>query len=94
MMFLVWRALGRAARQPDPFAGGMRLAFLAIVITGMYHHVFLSFPVAWILWVGIGLALRPDRLVPRPERLPRARAAETAGSNIADFGPAPALDAS
>ncbi|MDQ1392640.1 MAG: hypothetical protein QOF30_1617 [Acidimicrobiaceae bacterium] len=60
MVFLIWRGLGRAARRPDPFAGGIRLAFLAIFVAGMYHHVFLSFAVAWILWSAVGLALHVD----------------------------------
>jgi len=61
MVVLVWRALGRAAKKADPFGGGIRLAFLAIFVAGMYHHVFLSFPVAWVLWAAIGLALKkPD----------------------------------
>ena len=58
LMLLVWRALGRAAREPDPFAGGVRLAFLAMFVAGMYHHVFLSFPVAWTLWAAVALALK------------------------------------
>ncbi|MGH9125512.1 MAG: hypothetical protein ACRDZ8_12415 [Acidimicrobiales bacterium] len=59
LMILVWRALGRASKQPDPFAAGIRLAFLAILIAGMYHEPFLTFPVPWILWAAIGLVLRP-----------------------------------
>jgi hypothetical protein len=59
MVLLAWRALGRAARGGDPLAGGIRLAFLAMFIAGMYHHVFLSFPVAWILWGAVGLVLAP-----------------------------------
>ncbi len=60
MVVLAWRGLGRAARQADPFAGGIRLAFLAMFVAGMFHHVFLSFPVAWILWAAVGMALRTD----------------------------------
>jgi hypothetical protein len=59
LMVLVWMALGRAARHDDAFAGGVRLAFLGIFIAGMYHQVFLSFPVTWMLWAAIGLVLRP-----------------------------------
>jgi hypothetical protein len=70
MVVLVWLALGRAARSTDPFAGGVRLAFLAIFIAGMYHHVFLGFPVAWVLWAGVALALRAGSTGPvaGPER--------------------------
>lgn len=75
LMILVWRALGRAAREADPFAGGVRLAFLALFVAGMYHHVFLGFPVAWTLWAAVGLALK--RVDP-----PGARAGDEAGGNI------------
>lgn len=57
LLILVWLALGRAARKPDPFAGGVRLAFLAVLVAGMYHQVFLTYPVPWILWAAVGLAL-------------------------------------
>jgi hypothetical protein len=85
LMVLTWRALGRAARRADPFAGGIRLAFLAIFIAGMYHHVFLSFPVAWMLWAAIGLALRRHAD-------PAAPAGETARGNIDEFDATPASD--
>jgi hypothetical protein len=58
MVVLAWRALGRAARRGDGFAGGVRLAFLGILVAGMYHHVFLSFAVPWTLWAAAGLALK------------------------------------
>jgi hypothetical protein len=67
LMILVWRALGKAAKRADAFAGGIRLAFLAVFIAGMYHHVFLSFPVAWLLWAAIGLALTPGETAPGEE---------------------------
>jgi hypothetical protein len=60
LLILVWRALGRAARRSDPFAGGVRLAFLGLLIAGMYHQVFLGFPVTWTLWAAMGLVLRPE----------------------------------
>lgn len=70
MMGLTWRKLGRADKESDPFAGGVHLAFLAIVVAGMYHHVFLGFPVAWTLWAAVGLALassgRPDAPIGEP----------------------------
>jgi hypothetical protein len=69
---LIWRALGQAARRDDAFAGGVRLAFLGIFIAGMYHQVFLSFPVAWMLWAAVGLVLRP-RDEPGAEGTPVAR---------------------
>jgi hypothetical protein len=58
MLGLAWRALGRAARQGDAFAGGVRLALLGIVVAGMYHHVFLNFALPWTLWATAGLALK------------------------------------
>jgi hypothetical protein len=72
LMVLIWRALGQAARRDDAFAGGVRLAFLGIFIAGMYHQVFLSFPVAWMLWAAVGLVLRP-RDEPGAEGTPVAR---------------------
>jgi hypothetical protein len=97
-MILIWLALGRAARRPDPFAGGIRLAFLGIFLAGMFHHVFLSFPVAWILWAGIGLALRPDpgaggSSAARSEARP-GRAAGTSRGNIKPIEAVPASDPS
>jgi hypothetical protein len=59
MVILIWKALGRTSLRSDEFTGGIRLAFLAMFVAGMYHHVFLSFPVAWILWAAVGLALAP-----------------------------------
>jgi hypothetical protein len=85
LMVLTWRALGRAARRSDPFAGGIRLAFLAVLIAGMYHHVFLGFPVAWLLWAAMGLVLRPEEDTAAP-------AAETARGNIDEFDATPATD--
>lgn len=77
LMVLVWRALGRASKQSDPFAGGIRLAFLAILIAGMYHEPFLSFPVPWILWAAIGMVLRPA-----DAEAADAKAAQGTGGNI------------
>lgn len=57
MTVLVWIALSRAARHGDAFAGGARLAFLGVLVAGMYHHVFLSVAVSWVLWSAVGLAL-------------------------------------
>lgn len=59
MLVFTWLALGRAAREGDAFAGGVRLAFAGILIAGMYHHVFLNFSVSWVLWAAVGLALTP-----------------------------------
>lgn len=76
LVILVWLALSRAARRADAFAGGIRLAFLALFIAGMYHQVFLGFPVAWSLWAAVGLVLRPDRSPPASE-------SDTSTGNIA-----------
>jgi hypothetical protein len=85
MVFLIWRALGRAARRSDPFAGGVRLAFLAIFVAGMYHHVFLSFSVAWILWSAVALALRDESTPGVPE-------SETSTSSIDEKDATAAVD--
>jgi hypothetical protein len=88
LMILIWRALGRAARRAEPFAGGIRLAFLAILVAGMYHHVFLGFPVAWTLWAAIGLALKRDEpLIPRSTPVPAGSESGQAPGPAA--GPAP-----
>ncbi len=96
MLILVWRALGRVARQSgDPFAGGIRLALLAVFIAGMFHHVFLSFPVAWILWAGIGLALRADaNSEGGPGAGPGGEAVEASRGNIHEPEATPASDPS
>lgn len=83
LMILVWLALGRAARQSDAFAGGIRLAFVALLIAGMYHQVFLGFPVTWSLWAAIGLALRRDLWAPAP-------VIDGAPGNIVEIHAAPA----
>jgi hypothetical protein len=60
LLILTWRALGRAARKGDAFVGGVRLAFLAILIAGLYHQPLLTFPVPWTLFAAMGLALKPS----------------------------------
>ncbi|MDQ1399234.1 MAG: hypothetical protein QOK20_1166 [Acidimicrobiaceae bacterium] len=85
MMFLIWKALGRAAKRTDPFAGGVRLAFLAVFVAGMYHHVFLSFAVAWILWSAVGLALHVESGPGVPE-------SDTSPGNIDDINATAAAD--
>jgi hypothetical protein len=84
LMILVWRALGRASRRQDPFAGGVRLAFLALFVAGMYHQIFLGFPVPWILWAAVGLALRPAD----------AQGSDTPRGNIVRIDATPASDPS
>jgi hypothetical protein len=84
LLVLIWLALGRAARRSDAFAGGVRLAFVALMIAGLYHQVFLGFPVAWSLWAAMGLALRAD-----PE--PPAPVIDTAPGRIADIHAAPGV---
>ncbi len=93
MVILIWKALGRASRRSDPFTGGMRLAFLAVFIAGMYHHVFLSFPVAWILWAALGLVLQPAAaLDPEPDPAADAPVGELTRGNIDEIDATPASD--
>jgi hypothetical protein len=89
LMVLTWLALGRAARRDDAFAGGVRLAFLGIFIAGMYHQVFLSFPVAWILWAAVGLALRPRDDPDADAEAARASRASRGSIGPIDATPAP-----
>jgi hypothetical protein len=85
LLILVFRGLGRASRRDDPFAGGIRLALLGVLVAGMYHQVFLSFPVAWLLWAAIALVLRPTAVAPVPET-------NTSRGNIASADATPAGD--
>ena len=83
LVILTWVGLSRAARRSDSFAGGVRLAFLAIFVAGMYHHVFLSFPIAWVLWAAIGLALNTGASAPGPAKNGAATDSERSESKIA-----------
>ncbi|HEX3794038.1 MAG TPA: hypothetical protein VHV57_06030 [Acidimicrobiales bacterium] len=56
MGFILWE-FKRRGGLGDEFAAIAGFGFLAIVIAGQYHHVFLTFPVPWTLWAGAGLAL-------------------------------------
>jgi hypothetical protein len=57
MMALLGWELRKRARNGDEFAAALGFAFLGIVVAGQYHHVFLTFPVPWTLWAGLGLAV-------------------------------------
>jgi hypothetical protein len=75
----------------------VRLAFLAIFVAGMYHHVFLSFPVPWILWAAVGLALRPEGASPEasaPEDGVGVQELDTYAGNIDEIEATPAGDSS
>jgi O-antigen ligase len=56
-MALVLMDLRRRAKRGDPFALAMAFALLGIIVAGLFHHVFVQFPVPWTLWAGAGLAL-------------------------------------
>jgi hypothetical protein len=56
MAFVLWE-LRRRARRGDVFAQALGLGLLGIVIAGLYHHVFQTYPIPWTLWGGAGLAL-------------------------------------
>ncbi|HUC05073.1 MAG TPA: hypothetical protein VL961_06725 [Acidimicrobiales bacterium] len=57
MMFLVGLALQRRASKGDELAAGIGFAFVGWIIAGQTHHVFLTFPGPWTLWVVMGLAV-------------------------------------
>jgi hypothetical protein len=56
MGFVLWELKRRASRG-DVFAEALGFAMLGIVIAGLYHHVFQTYPVPWTVWGGAGLAL-------------------------------------
>ena len=58
MIVFTWLALSRVAEDGDAFAGGVRLAFVGLLVAGMYHHAFLNFSVSWVLWAAVGLDLK------------------------------------
>jgi hypothetical protein len=60
MMGLVLWEFKRRGRN-DPFAMALGFGLLGIIIAGLYHHVFLTYPVPWTLWSGAGLALSVHR---------------------------------
>lgn len=59
---ILWEFWRRGRR--DAFAAALGFAFLGVVIAGLYHQVFLTFPVPWTLWGGAGLALNRTGLYP------------------------------
>lgn len=64
-------ALRRRARAPDAIAAIAGLALLGILVTGLFHHVFLNYSTSWTIWpmAGLGLgALDPSRRPAGPQR--------------------------
>ncbi|MEQ1788541.1 MAG: O-antigen ligase family protein, partial [Acidimicrobiales bacterium] len=59
----------------DPTGEGIRLAFIGVLIAGMFHHVFVTFAMPWTLWALAGLILRPRDAVPDPPESGRASTA-------------------
>jgi hypothetical protein len=57
---ILWE-LRRRGGLGDPFAATLGFGLLGIVIAGIYHQVFLTFPVPWTLWAGLGLACSANR---------------------------------
>jgi hypothetical protein len=51
----------RRASRGDTFAAALGFGLLGIVIAGLYHQVFLTYPVPWTLWAGAGLALSANQ---------------------------------
>ncbi len=56
MMGLILLELKRRAGNGDAFSAALGFGLLGIVIAGLYHQVFLTYPVPWTLWAGVGLA--------------------------------------
>ena len=54
----LWRS-----RRSDPFVEGATLALVGILVAGEFHHVFVTYPLAWTLWAAIGLALPNNHTV-------------------------------
>lgn len=57
-------ALFRRARSPSPTPAVAALALLGVLVSGLFHHVFLNFSTAWTLWALVGLGLNADGDVP------------------------------
>ncbi|MDQ2648017.1 MAG: hypothetical protein M3Z03_00520 [Actinomycetota bacterium] len=59
LMFTVLRYLHAAHRAPpfDPLAAALWAAGLGLAVVGMLHQVWLSIPVAWLFFLGCGIAL-------------------------------------
>jgi hypothetical protein len=58
--FILWE-LKRRASAGDDMAAALGFGLLGVLIAGMYHQVFLTFPVPWTLWAGLGLACSVHR---------------------------------
>ena len=84
MVFLIGLELKRRAGRGDEVAACMGFAFVAIFVAGQFHHVFLTFPLPWMLWAGLGLALT------RYEAPQQAYAPGDSGSLEAGPGPSAA----
>lgn len=52
----------RRAQRGDPLAAAAGLGLLGVLVAGEYHHVFLLFPVPWLVWATVGLALSTNRV--------------------------------
>lgn len=73
LLGLVVRRLG-TLEDLTPFGEGVRLAFVGVLVAGIFHHVFVTYAMPWLLWALAGLVLRPPR-DPDGSELPRPRAA-------------------
>jgi hypothetical protein len=64
----------RAAAGVDPsdmLSAGARAACIGLIVSGLFHHVWIDFPVSWTLWLTAGLALGvSDRLTSEPQGRP------------------------
>jgi hypothetical protein len=56
LLLAVVRALGRVP-EPTALSGGVRGALIALMVTGLFHHVWTTFPLPWTVWAAAGLCL-------------------------------------
>src|SRR5205814_161542 len=54
---------GAMADPSNPLCAGVRGACIGLIVAGLFHHVWIDFPVSWTFWMTAGLALGvSDRL--------------------------------
>lgn len=88
------RRLGRHRHDGDLLAAAWRGVFLGLALAALLLHVWESLAVAWTVWIGVGLVLRPGgpTQVPEPQPQPREVATPTGVGRAPapSAGPAPA----
>ena len=66
LLVMVLMAVYRRLQSADSFAAGAGLAMIGLLIAGQFHHVFITFPLAWSLWACLALALNESPTQPEP----------------------------